>query len=109
MRVPLTAPSSRGWSMSRSRHQRKAARVLPVPVGARIRALSPRAITGQPRRCGAVGSSKTARNHSFVTGWKHEKGSDSETGLEGGRGTLSLTLYENSASDRERKGEEGAR
>src|SRR5580704_8285096 len=63
------------WSISRSRHQRKAVRVLPVPVGARIRALSPRAMTGQPSRCGAVGASNTARNHSAVTGWKQDKGS----------------------------------
>src|ERR1035437_7465588 len=64
-----------GWSIRRSRHQRKAASVLPVPVGARISALSPRAMTGQPIRCGAVGASKTARNHSAVTGWKQANGS----------------------------------
>jgi hypothetical protein len=41
---------------------------LPVPVGASISALSPRAIIGQPMRCGAVGASKTARDHSAATG-----------------------------------------
>src|SRR5271165_4001944 len=56
--------------MSRSRHQRNAVSVFPVPVGARMSVLSPRAIAGQPRRCGAVGRSKTARNHCAVTGWK---------------------------------------
>ena len=42
----------RCWSMRRSRHQRKAVRVLPVPVGARIRVLSPRAMAGQPGAAG---------------------------------------------------------
>jgi hypothetical protein len=51
-------------------HQRKAVSVLPVPVGARIRVESPRAIAGQPSRCGAVGRSKTARNQAAVRGWK---------------------------------------
>ena len=55
--------------MRRSRHQRNAVSVLPVPVGARISVLSPRAIAGQPSRCGAVGCSKTARNQAAVTGW----------------------------------------
>ena len=48
-------------NMSRSRHQRKAVRVLPVPVGARMSVFSPRAMAGQPSRCAAVGRSKTAR------------------------------------------------
>src|SRR5579875_3351451 len=61
--------------MRRSRHQRNAVRVLPVPVGARIRVESPRAIAGQPSRCGAVTSSKTARNHWAVMGWKSASGS----------------------------------
>ena len=76
MRQPGFFPTG-AWSMRRSRHQRNAVRVLPVPVGARMRALSRRAMTGQPRRCGAVGASKTARNHSAVTGWKQAKGSAS--------------------------------
>ena len=42
-------------SISRSRHHRNAVSVFPLPVGARISALSPRAITGHPSRCGAVG------------------------------------------------------
>lgn len=37
--------------------------------------LSPRAMTGQPSRCGAVGASKTARNQAAVTGWKQANGS----------------------------------
>ena len=66
----LVAPGlwSLSSSISRSRHHKNAASVLPVPVGARISAFSPRAITGQPMRCGAVGASKTALNHAVVTG-----------------------------------------
>ena len=62
--------------MRRSRHQRKAVRVLPVPVGARMRVLSPRAMAGQPRRWGVVGVPSAARNHSRVTGWKRASGSE---------------------------------
>src|SRR3984957_20397982 len=53
-----------GENMSRLMHQRKAARVLPVPVGARIKVDSPRAMGGQPCSCGLVGAAKTASNHS---------------------------------------------
>src|SRR5580692_3049426 len=80
--------------MRRSRHQRKAVRVLPVPVGARMRVLSPRAMAGQPWRWGAVGSSKTSRNQEAVTGWKLAKGSGCATsgvGL-GLRGTISFSI-----------------
>ena len=41
--------------------------------------LSPRAMAGQPRRCGAVGRSNTARNHSAVTGWKSASASISDS------------------------------
>src|SRR5438270_9715858 len=76
--------------MSLLRHQRKAVRVLPVPVGASMRVDSPRAMAGQPSRWGGVGWSKTARNHAAVMGWKRERasvgvGSD-EVGLGGGAG-----------------------
>src|ERR1017187_1388101 len=56
--------------MSLSRQERNAASVLPVPVGARIRVDSPRAIAGQPWRCGAVGPGNDARNQAAVMGWK---------------------------------------
>src|SRR6202011_5876681 len=55
-------------NMSRLMHQRKAARVFPVPVGARIKVDSPRAIAGQPCTCGLVGAAKTASNHSRTGG-----------------------------------------
>jgi hypothetical protein len=38
-------------------------------------------MTGQPRRWGAVGASKTARNQAAVTGWKQESGSAGLAGL----------------------------
>ena len=41
-----------GVNISRSRHQRNAVSVLPLPVGARISVDSPRAIAGQPSVCG---------------------------------------------------------
>src|ERR1035437_6672810 len=56
--------------MSLSRQDRNAARVFPVPVGASIRVDSPRAIAGQPSRCGAVGPGNDARNQAAVMGWK---------------------------------------
>src|SRR5690242_18758179 len=49
---------------------RKAVRVLPLPVGARISVDSPRAIAGQPSVCGGVGAANEARNHSATAGWK---------------------------------------
>jgi hypothetical protein len=61
--------------MSLSRHHKKAVRVLPVPVGARMRVDSPRAMAGQPSRWGGVTVSKTARNQAAVMGWKTARAS----------------------------------
>src|ERR1700722_2844344 len=55
--------SGTGENMSRLMHQRKAAKVLPVPVGARIKVDSLRAMAGPPCSCGLVGAAKTASNH----------------------------------------------
>ena len=41
---------------------RNAASVLPEPVGAAISVLRPAAISGQPRRCGSVGSPNRSTN-----------------------------------------------
>src|ERR1700744_4618517 len=60
-------------NIKRLMHQRKAARVLPVPVGARIRVESPREIAGQPRICGRVGPVKTAENKSRAVGGKRAR------------------------------------
>src|ERR1039458_6048894 len=61
--------------MSRLMHHRKAARVLPVPVGARMRVDSPRAMAGQPSCWGRVGAEKTASNQARTGGWKRWRGS----------------------------------
>src|SRR5690554_5935838 len=47
---------------------RKAASVLPEPVGARIRLWRPPAMAGQPWACAAVGSPKVVANHSRTGG-----------------------------------------
>src|SRR5262245_49758709 len=47
---------------------RKAASVLPVPVGAAMSVCLPAAIAGQPCRCGAVGSPSVSRNHAATVG-----------------------------------------
>ena len=47
---------------------RNAVSVLPEPVGARIKVLSPLAIAGQPIVCGGVGSGKLVENHSRTGG-----------------------------------------
>ena len=62
--------------MRRSIAQRKAARVFPLPVGERMSACSPRAITGQPRACGAVGRANDWANQSRTEGRKSESGED---------------------------------
>ena len=60
--------------MSRLRHHRKAASVLPVPVGARMSADSPRAMAGHPRRCGLVGCANVAANQVATGRWKRSSG-----------------------------------
>ena len=74
------------------RHQRKAVRVLPVPVGARMRVESPRAMAGQPSRCGAVVWPKVERNHSAVMGWKRLSASSCAGGAGLARGFLAGLL-----------------
>src|SRR5690349_15641679 len=61
---------SRPWRSSVSIAERKAANVLPEPVGAAMRAFLPAAIRGQARRCGSVGSRKRDSNQRAMTGWK---------------------------------------
>ena len=62
-----------GSNISRLRHQRKAASVLPLPVGARISVDSPRAMAGQPSCCGRVGAGNAPANHSRTAGWKSSR------------------------------------
>ena len=49
-------------------HHRNAVSVLPLPVGARISVDSPRAMAGQPWRCGGVGVANESRNQSATAG-----------------------------------------
>src|SRR5262245_2973664 len=57
-----------GSNISRFRHHRNAARVLPVPVGARISVDSARAIAGQPSCCGRVGAGNVVENQERTAG-----------------------------------------
>jgi hypothetical protein len=47
---------------------RKAARVLPDPVGAEIRVVRPARMCGQPCSCGSVGDPNRSTNHSATRG-----------------------------------------
>src|SRR4051794_13844030 len=58
----------------RSSAHRKAASVLPEPVGAEMRTCSPVAIAGQAWAWAGVGSSKELRNQSRTRGVKAERG-----------------------------------
>ncbi|GAA3422216.1 hypothetical protein GCM10018952_71570 [Streptosporangium vulgare] len=51
---------------SRSSDHRKAASVLPDPVGATTRVLSPRAIAAHAPSCAAVGAANAPANQSLV-------------------------------------------
>src|SRR5258706_7243038 len=48
---------------------RKAAKVLPEPVGAATSAWRPDCIAGQACRCASVGDAKLLRNHASTAGW----------------------------------------
>src|SRR5208337_4723499 len=52
----------------RSMQIRKAASVLPDPVGAEISVVRPARISGQPCSCGSVGEPKRPKNHSATSG-----------------------------------------
>ncbi len=55
--------------------ERKAASVLPEPVGAWMRTLPPRAIAGQPAACAGVGAENACVNQSRVAGLNEASGS----------------------------------
>ena len=69
--------------MRSSRAHRKAASVLPEPVGAMTSAFSPAEIVCHAPTCAAVGRAKTSRNHVAVAG---------ENTSNGSTGTLSILL-----------------
>src|SRR5260221_12674144 len=65
-------PRAGAW-MSASMDERNAASVLPDPVGAMRRVLSPFLITDQAWACAGVGSGNEVRNHSRTAGWNASK------------------------------------
>ena len=66
--------SGSGSAISRSRHHRNAASVLPDPVGAQMSVCSPAAMAGQPCAWAAVGAAKDAPNQSRVAGCEAASG-----------------------------------
>src|SRR5215813_4433364 len=52
---------------------RKAASVLPEPVGAEINVVRPARMCGQPCSCGSVGVPNLEANHSATSGCAHER------------------------------------
>ena len=75
MRTPLGSSASAGRGLQRrSMAHRKAARVLPVPVGASIRVWWPALTWGQPACWTRVGASKVAPNQARVAGVNGERG-----------------------------------
>ena len=67
-RVVGASEPSIAWRISLSMQIRKAARVLPDPVGAEINVGLPERIDGQPSSWGEVGVQNLAVNHSRTTG-----------------------------------------
>ena len=69
-------PPARGPRRTKSLiAERKAASVLPEPVGAAIRALRCCEVTAQARDCASVGAGKRLRNQPATAGWKPERAS----------------------------------
>ena len=69
---PLLSPSTTKSLIA----ERKAASVLPEPVGAAIRALRCWEVTAQARVCASVGAGKRLLNHPATAGWKRERTSE---------------------------------
>ena len=84
-RAPRASGAGLGWVASRSRHQRNAARVLPLPVGAWMSVCRPLEIAAQPRAWASVGASKLARNQSRTAGENGASGSGTAGGGHGAR------------------------
>src|SRR5262249_61391850 len=70
-----------GSAASRSSAQRKAASVLPDPVGATTSVFSPHAIDVQAPACACVGALNAPVNHSLVTGLNPARGSAAMAGM----------------------------
>src|SRR5438477_9511372 len=65
---------ARALRTRRSMHARKAASVLPEPVGAEIRVVRPARMCGHPCSCGSVGVPKRWTNQSCTNGWAQVSG-----------------------------------
>src|SRR5271156_5464522 len=62
-------PSLTSWSMA----ARKAAKVLPDPVGAATRTCCPDRSAGHARSCAGVGASKVRENQAATAGWNESR------------------------------------
>ena len=69
---PVGRSAGGSFAASRSIAVRKAARVLPDPVGATTRVSSPRSMAFQAPACAGVGASKDSANHVAVAGEKDD-------------------------------------
>src|ERR1700761_2376697 len=67
--VPSTSPPSRPCRTKSSIADRKAASVLPDPVGAAMRVWRPALIAGHASACAGVGAAKLAANQLATAGW----------------------------------------
>ena len=74
-RAPVSAPSRTSASIA----ARKAASVLPEPVGAAISACLPDWIAGHAATCAAVGAAKVSANQVATAGWKVRNASGNST------------------------------
>jgi len=68
-----SVPATPSWTSS-SIAARKAASVLPDPVGAAIRTLRPARMAGHASRCASVGCANVRSNQAVTAGWKICKG-----------------------------------
>jgi hypothetical protein len=64
--------------ITQSRHFKKAAKVLPEPVGEHMSTFLPDAISGHPRLCGSLGEPMLSRNQSLINGLNPDMHSFSE-------------------------------
>src|SRR5882672_4757944 len=78
------APATGGVVARRSRHQRNAASVLPLPVGAWMSVWWPPAIAAQPSAWAFVGPSNVASNQARTGALNSASGSGLAVGTRGG-------------------------
>src|SRR5579863_9570271 len=81
--VASGSPPSRPWRTRSSIAARKAARVLPDPVGAAMRVWRPALIKGQASACAGVGAAKLSANQPATAGWNRVSASAGRDAAEG--------------------------